>query len=512
MPTVPVPENSSSDPSLQTLATALDGVNQLQQLAALMVHPTVGYAPLPARASVKGRDGLSLADHYLSAFDRHWQGISAGMRQASRKLFDASAADIRGDLAKRLQQHEAEQRQVLQSQAESNAKAQAAASAATNAADSADTAPEPFSAETFGRKVVVPVINHQLGENRVSDARAFLDKYRRDMTPDAANVLEARVADAEGYGNGPPVQLAAGYGGLHDDLRNLYFGKGVPETMTDAGPASDGNGWDPLMPHPDAAEQKALKTIAYRAKNPWVRFDDKRGTLVDIDPLDPRKQTPMTKTRMQTFLEGFFNTPNATTETLPKAFDDLVRKEPPEYDPRAKPKKATRQLKSPGEKLGPGDQLLLARMIFAETSDIPEDSPAVGWTMVNRIGDHEFGATLTDVLRQKNAYQIVPEGGGPAGGSAQWQATADPSKLTGADAASWAAAQQAAAGIVDGSISDPTDGATFFFSADDFDGNYKAAPGGFRSMLKRGTIQQGSYKSKSTRRRSNYFFIETKNK
>ena len=149
---------------------------------------------------------------------------------------------------------------------------------------------------------------------------------------------------------------------------------------------------------------------------------------------------------------------------------------------------------------------------YGETSDIPQDAAAIGWTMVNRVGDREFGATLTDVLRQRNGFQIVPEGGGPAGGTAQWRATEDPSKLTGANTASWAIAQQVAAGIIDGSIPDPTGGATFFFSADDFDGMPKNAPGGFERMLRTAAIQPSLYKSQSKQHRSNFFFIESKNK
>ena len=503
MPTVPVPENTSSDASPHAVATAIDGVNQLQQLAALMIHPMVGYASLPASVSVPGADGLSLSDHYLSAFDRHRNDISAGMDKASRQLFNGPAAAMRDDLAKRLQQHESEQREAWQAQVRQQAAAKTADATATEAADTADATYEPFSPEAFGRRVVEPVLNHQLSRNRVSDARAFLDKYRHGMTPEAADALDARVANAEGYGE------------LPENLRGALLGKGFGGTMSDVEPDFDRQDWELRTAHPDAAQQKALKIVADRAGNPWVRFDDKRGTLVDVDPLDPRKQTPMTTRRMQTFLEGVFDMPNATTETLPKAYWDLVQKETPDYDPLAAMKKAPRVQTSPAEKLGPGDEQLLARMIYAETSNIPEDSPAVGWTMVNRVGDREFGATLTDVLRQKNAYQIVPEGGGPPGGSPQWRATEDPSKLTGANAAAWAAAQRAAAGIVDGSIPDPTAGATFFFSADDYDGKANNAPGGFRRMLGASgapTIQPSTYKSQSKQRRSNYFFTKIENK
>jgi muramidase (phage lysozyme) len=292
---------------------------------------------------VPGADGMSLSDNYLSAFDRHWNDISAGMGKAARKLFDVPAARMRDDLAKRLWRHEAEQREALQSQARPETSAMTVESAAAEAADAAGATEDAFSPEAFGRKVVEPVVNHQLSQNRVSDARKFLDRYRDGMTPGAADALEVKVAGAEGHGQGSPVEVAAGYGFLPEGLRNVLPAKGFGGTMSDVAPDSDGYDWSLQTFHPDAAQQKALKIVADRAGNPWVRFDDKRGTLVDVDPLDPRKQTPMTTTRMQGFLEGFFNVPNATTETLPKAFDDLVRKEAPDYDPLAKPKKVTRQ-------------------------------------------------------------------------------------------------------------------------------------------------------------------------
>ena len=259
MPTVPIPENMSSDASPQALATVLDGVNQLQQLAALMIHPTVGYTSLPASASVPGVDGMSLSDYYLSAFDRHWNDISAGMGQASRKLFDGPAAAMRDDLAKRLQQHEAGQRDALQAQARQEAVAKTADVAATEAADTVDATYEPFSPEAFRRKVVEPVINHQLSENRISDARRFLDRYRHDINPDSADVLNAKVAAAESYEQGASDDATI-------DTDQQYEVAGL-----------DGIG---LKSPEGLREQKVLKTLAAKANDPFVQFDEKLGRLV----------------------------------------------------------------------------------------------------------------------------------------------------------------------------------------------------------------------------------------
>jgi len=158
-----------------------------------------------------------------------------------------------------------------------------------------------------------------------------------------------------------------------------------------------------------------------------------------------------------------------------------------------------------------GDRDLLTRMIFAETGGIPEDYPGIGWAIANRVGTHEFGSTLNNVLQQKNAFAFIKSGGGPAAGSPLWQASADPSKLTGGNAASWAAAQRVAAGIVNGSIPDPTGGATLFFSSDHYKPkDYTSAPGGFPTMLAQDKISPSPYNSQAKGPNRNYLFVEAK--
>jgi len=155
------------------------------------------------------------------------------------------------------------------------------------------------------------------------------------------------------------------------------------------------------------------------------------------------------------------------------------------------------------------DRDLLTRMIFAETGGIPEDYPGIGWAIANRVGTHDFGTTLNDVLQQKNAFAFIKSGGGPAAGSSLWQASADPSNLTDGNAASWAAAQRVAAGIVNGSIPDPTGGATLFFSSSKYDpANSASAPGGFPNMLAEKRIAPSPYNSRSTGSNRNYLFVE----
>ncbi|HEY5410410.1 MAG TPA: cell wall hydrolase [Caulobacteraceae bacterium] len=118
-----------------------------------------------------------------------------------------------------------------------------------------------------------------------------------------------------------------------------------------------------------------------------------------------------------------------------------------------------------------GDENTLARMIYAEGLSTPDDFPAIGWSIVNRIGNPQYRPTLDGVLNQRKQYAIVEAGGGPPGGSQQWRETADPSKLTGVRAVRWGQAQQAAQGILSGAISDPTLGAQHFFASPDLDGD-----------------------------------------
>jgi hypothetical protein len=76
-------------------------------------------------------------------------------------------------------------------------------------------------------------------------------------------------------------------------------------------------------------------------------------------------------------------------------------------------------------------------MIYPESDNTAADDPAIGWTMVNRLGQKGFRSTLDDVLQQPEQYQIVPEGGSPLGGSRQWIASAHPETLTGGEGDSY---------------------------------------------------------------------------
>jgi hypothetical protein len=162
----------------------------------------------------------------------------------------------------------------------------------------------------------------------------------------------------------------------------------------------------------------------------------------------------------------------------------------------------------------PEDEHLLARIMFAEGSDTPQDYPGLAWGTVNRVGGREFGNTLRQVIDQKNGFQSVEKGGGPKGGSRQWRLTEDPSKLTGSNLESWRQAEQVAHDVLSGAIPDPTGGAQYYFSSRDVDGDAaKASWGWFRDKITHGGFRSSPYLGhigvdKDGPHR-NYFLIET---
>ena len=89
-----------------------------------------------------------------------------------------------------------------------------------------------------------------------------------------------------------------------------------------------------------------------------------------------------------------------------------------------------------------------------------------------------------------------------------WRKSANPSKMTGANLASWNKAVATARGILTGKIPDPTGGATYFFASQIFDGQAKNAEGGFKSMIATGSVTPSIYTTKTNNLKKNYFFNE----
>jgi hypothetical protein len=251
----------------------------------------------------------------------------------------------------------------------------------------------------------------------------------------------------------------------------------------------------------DEIERRVLQRLAERAHDPFILYDPKQGALVrpTFSQEGGPEYRPLSADELQVFKEQQLGA-DSHRPGLKSPQERFV-------DAEVEGEKRTPPRGLAG--LKPTDETTLARMIFAETSNVPEDSDAIGWSIVNRIGYRKYGFTLDEVLHHSGGFQIVPEGGARSkAGSSQWQLSAHPESLTGPNARAWEQAKAAARGIIDGSIPDPTDGATMFFSSDHFDGAAPTAPFSFRGMLRREALQRSPYSSRSTGRYSNYFWWE----
>jgi len=111
-----------------------------------------------------------------------------------------------------------------------------------------------------------------------------------------------------------------------------------------------------------------------------------------------------------------------------------------------------------------GDAILLARLIYAEADSTTKQAMTdVGWSIVNRIGNSGEGfysgsSSLSAVVYHSGGFQAVDDN------KINWIEGGDPTSLTGANAVSYLQAQNVANGILNGAISDPTGGATFFYN------------------------------------------------
>jgi spore germination cell wall hydrolase CwlJ-like protein len=140
---------------------------------------------------------------------------------------------------------------------------------------------------------------------------------------------------------------------------------------------------------------------------------------------------------------------------------------------------------------------------MAEGAGTPDDMNALGWAIVNRVGNRGFGRTLKDVIHHPGGFESV------GGNSPLWRQSAKPGSFTGANTAAWQRAKRAAQGILNGDIYDPTNGAVFFFSWPDYDGSPESAPGDYKRMLKNNLISSADpwVRPRGT---TNYFFKEKK--
>jgi hypothetical protein len=162
-----------------------------------------------------------------------------------------------------------------------------------------------------------------------------------------------------------------------------------------------------------------------------------------------------------------------------------------------------------------GDENLLARFLYSEfsSSDNWRDMPAGAWTAINRIRPNghwpryrmdTLGTSLAEVLNKRGRdgtpqYSWVPPGGiGAPGGSARWQESAHPERLTGSARQAWLWAADTARRVLSGIDPDPTGGATYFHNRS------LGVPPNTRGWFRRArTITLAPYRSPNER---NFFY------
>lgn len=107
-----------------------------------------------------------------------------------------------------------------------------------------------------------------------------------------------------------------------------------------------------------------------------------------------------------------------------------------------------------------GDVDLLARIIYAEGGLEDEAYPALGWSIVNRIGSSGRPKTLAGVVYEPNQFYAASKD------NERWMETQDPSKIARYNRRLWGQARLTAEGILSGQIPDPVRGGTYFYTSD----------------------------------------------
>lgn len=128
----------------------------------------------------------------------------------------------------------------------------------------------------------------------------------------------------------------------------------------------------------------------------------------------------------------------------------------------------------------PADVDVMARALYSEFGERGnwEDMIAGGWSIVNRIRpdgpwpryrtQDTIAPTLVEALERRARdgtlqYSFMPPGGiTGAGGSPEWQQSANPERLTDHNAEAWKMAVLAAKQVLGGLAEDPTGGSTYF--------------------------------------------------
>ena len=100
-------------------------------------------------------------------------------------------------------------------------------------------------------------------------------------------------------------------------------------------------------------------------------------------------------------------------------------------------------------------------MMFTEAAKSPDAYAGIGWAAVNRVGSRVYGGgeSLSDVIYFPGRFQGVGNNG-----NRLWSLSSDPESLAPGNLAAWNRALATANSILNGSLPDPTKGATTFYS------------------------------------------------
>ncbi len=335
MPFVPYPQNSSAPSPEAAANAAMDGLDELLRFKRLLSHPIVGFNSLTGNIAAGGIPGFSLADHYLSVFDQGAKDISAKISPASRAIFDLSAIDMRENLAQGLAKHEAEQKRQLRSRAlnETLARAAGALIAGTEGNDAyyagaardvlkadglanglSGEALDAQTAQSFGQRVIAPVVTARLRNGQVSEARAFFESHRDGMAAEDVDAFDAKLNKAEN----PPMldndrfALVAGTVGLDptpDALDVEARAKlGILRAQVNAAIAMAEDGGKKLSPEErfHVARDAAAKAVK---KYPVFGLSDDVQAILDTNPgamrtPEPKPQPVKTRAKVRSIFDA----------------------------------------------------------------------------------------------------------------------------------------------------------------------------------------------------------------
>jgi spore germination cell wall hydrolase CwlJ-like protein len=143
----------------------------------------------------------------------------------------------------------------------------------------------------------------------------------------------------------------------------------------------------------------------------------------------------------------------------------------------------------------------LARIMYAEAFDVPQDMPAVGWVVLNRSGRPGYRPTITDVIHQPGQFEPVREGNRRGVDSRHWTRFDQPHLLTDDEEERRKQAFGFAEAILSGRQLDPTGGATHMQAP------YADSPW-FARAVREGRLEPLPYRSKGTHPHRHLFYRE----